>query len=441
MSDEEPGSDQETVLDESWDDSAIEAATRRTLGTRVLHLGVKLGVAGILISGIVGGVSLLHLRAELRSEPDAVPALEVAVSEMVLQSSYPLQQRFAGRLEPRRSTVMAFERGGLLTEVLVEEGDAIAAGQLIATLDIAPLEARRAELEAERKVLLARLELARITTDRQRKLSKQGNSSKQRYDEARLEAEAVKAQVVSIEAAMAQLDIEIAKSSLTAPYAGRIAARSSDEGSILAAGSPVVMLMETQVLEARIGLNPAAAASLEIGQTYRLEVDRREVAARLVALRPDMASGTRTIAALFRIASASDPALEDFFLGDLAVLSLDKTVPQPGFWVPLTALVAAPKGLWTVYTAAVDGDGGHSVALEAVVVHHVHAEQAYVSGSLVDGSKVIMAGPHRVAPGQSVTPIPYRPVPPSATPATREAEALVLFSPPDLSLSPSEPGR
>lgn len=430
MRDRETGPDDNAGDDGSDDDWAIEAATSHSALGRALRLGAKLGVAGILITGIVGSVSLLHLRAELRSEPDAVAPLEVAVVEMTLQSSYPLQQRFAGRLEARRSTVMAFERGGLLTEVLVEEGEAITAGQVVATLDIAPLAARRNELEAEREVLLARLELARITTERQRKLAKQGNASKQRFDEARLEAEAVQAQVLSIDAALTQLDIDIAKSSLTAPYAGRIAARNSDEGSILAAGSPVVMLMESDVLEARIGLNPAAAASLESGESYRLDVDGRAVAARLVALRPDMAGGTRTIAALFRIEGA-----EQFFLGDLAVLSLEKAVPQSGYWVPLTALVAAPKGLWTLYTAQPDGQGGHQVALEAVVVHHVHAEQAYVSGSLTEGAQVIMAGPHRVAPGQSVTPIPHRPVAPSATPEAAASEALVLFTAPNLPLS------
>ncbi len=417
----------EILEDEAGDDRAVETATRTGLGRRILRTGAKLGVGGLLIAGIVGGVSLLHLRAELRSEPDAVPPLEVAVAEMRLESSYPLQERFAGRLEARRSTVMAFERAGLLTDVMVEEGDAITAGQIIAELDIAPLLARRDELDAEKVALLARVELARITTERQRKLSNQGNTSKQRYDEARLEAEALRAEVISIDAALAQLDIDIAKSTLTAPYSGRIAARSSDEGSILAAGTPVAMLMETDVLEARIGLNPAAAASLQIGATYSLDVDGGRVAARLLALRPDMTSGTRTIAALFRMEQAGG-----FFLGDLAILTLDKAVPQPGFWVPLTALVAAPKGLWTVYTVEPTADGGHRVALEAVVVHHVHAEQAYVSGSLMEGSLVVLAGPHRVAPGQSVTPIPYEP---EVLPSPEEgqlSQSLVVFSAPRL---------
>ena len=193
------------------DDGAIEEATRPSRLGRVLALGSKFGIAGLLIAGMVGGISFLHLQAELRPEAEAVPPLNVAIAEMELQPSYSLQGRFAGRLEARRSTRLAFERGGLLTEVLVEEGDRIALGQVIARLDVAPLAARREELEAERKALLVRLELARIATQRQKQPVRQGNASKQRYDEARLEAQALNAQVLSIEAAMSQLEIDIAK--------------------------------------------------------------------------------------------------------------------------------------------------------------------------------------------------------------------------------------
>ncbi len=417
------------------DDAALDEATRPSAGGRILRLGARLGFAGLLVAAMAGGISFLHLRAELRGAPDAVPPLAVAVTQVVLQGDYPLHERFAGRLEARRSTDLGFERGGLLTEVLVEEGDAIESGQVIARLDTAPLQARRAELEAEREALLARLELARITTERQKQLSRQGNSSKQRYDEARLEAQALNAQVLSVEAALSQLDITIAKSTLFAPYAGRIAARASDEGSILAAGAAVVTLLESQVLEARIGLSAPAAAGLEIGRSYPLEIAGRRQSGRLTALRPDMAGGTRTVAALFRL---QEPAAA--FLGELAVLALEKRVEQEGFWVPVTALVSAPKGLWTLYTAVPEGDGGHRVGLEAVVVHHLDDERAYVSGSLLPGSLAILAGPHRVAPGQRVTPHRHEEPNPDGEEVADEPAAQVVFKAPGFGL-PADSGR
>ncbi len=377
---------------------------------RAAVLGAKVTVALLLVGTMVGGIGLLHLRAQNEEEAKTVPPLPVAVTEVRMEQGYDLNQRYAGRLEPRRSTDLAFERDGLLTAVLVEEGDSLAMGQVVAVLDIEPLEARRAELEAQRAALVSRLELARITTKRQQQLSRQGNSSKQRYDEARLEAQALEAELGSIDASIRQLDIEIEKSTLTAPYAGRVASRDSDEGAIVSSGTPVVTLMEASVMEARIGLSPNAASSLRVGANYTLEVDQRPVQGELVALRPDMATGTRTVSALFRLSSQ-----ETFFLGELAILNVPREVRQDGIWLPLTALVAAPKGLWNVYTLIQDDDGGKFVGQEAVFVHHVAGEFAYVSGSLKPGALVINAGPHRVAPGQRVAPQVSPPMTPPAT--------------------------
>ncbi len=383
-----------------WDDELLEDDVGEPSRLRrMAALAAKLAVALLLVGIMVAGIGFLHLRAQNHAEANAVPPLPVAVTEVRLEQGYSLDQRFAGRLEPRRTTQLAFERDGLLTAVLVEEGDSLELGQVVAVLDIEPLEARRAELEAERAALLSRLELARITTQRQQQLSRQGNASKQRYDEARLEAKALEAELGSIDASLRQLDIVIDKSTLTAPYAGRVAARDSDEGAIVGAGTPVVTLVEASVMEARIGLSPSAAESLEVGDDYALEVDRRAVKGTLVALRPDMATGTRTVSALFRLKSN-----ETFFLGELAILNVPRDVRQAGIWLPLTALVAAPKGLWTVYTLNPDDDGDDRVEQEAVLVHHVAGELAFVSGSLQPGSLVINAGPHRVAPGQTVLP-------------------------------------
>ncbi|GAB5471487.1 MAG: efflux RND transporter periplasmic adaptor subunit [Rhodospirillales bacterium] len=363
--------------------------------------GAKLSVGLLLIGAMVGGIGLLHLRAQVQDEGAAVPPLPVSVAAVELSPGYRYQQRFAGRLEARRSTTLAFERGGLLTEVLVEEGDSLSEGQLVARLDVEPLQARRAELQAQRAAVVARLELARITTKRQQTLVRQGNASKQRFDEARLEAVALEAEVGSLEAAIRQLDIDIEKSSLIAPYAGRVAARDSDEGAILAAGSPVVELVETGNIEARIGLSPGAAATLEIGRRYPLLIGEETVEGQLLALRPDMATGTRTVSALFTLI---EPA--EVFLGELVVLKIGRDVAQPGFWLPLTALVAAPKGLWTAYTVEESEAGDARVAQEAVWVHHQSGEAVYVSGSLKPGALIVIAGPHRIVPGQTVDPLP-----------------------------------
>jgi len=378
-----------------------EAGSRRGLGRRIAAFGAKGLVAAGMIGLVVLGVGLLHMRAATRAEPEAAPPLPVAVAPAVRQEGFVTERAYVGRLEARRGSLLSFELGGLLTRVFVDEGDAVQAGQVLARLDTKALAARRDELEAQLQSVQARLELARLTTDRQRQLSDQGHSSQQRYDEARLEAEALRAEEQSLRASIRRLDIDIEKSSLRAPFAGRIAQRMHDEGAVLAAGAPLMEVLETAALQARIGISPDAARSLRGEQDYRLNYGEETLTARLVALRPDLTRDTRTMTALFAL-----PQSEALPIGELVSLSLPERVVQSGSWVPLEALVDGTKGLWTVYVIDRGDAERPRIAQEAVVVHHVDGERAYVSGSLAAGEEVIVMGAHRVAPGQLVDPRP-----------------------------------
>lgn len=53
-------------------------------------------------------------------------------------------------MEPARRSSLGFERGGLLQDVEVDEGDRVTEGMIVARLNTRELESRRAELMAER---------------------------------------------------------------------------------------------------------------------------------------------------------------------------------------------------------------------------------------------------------------------------------------------------
>lgn len=72
------------------------------------------------------------------------------------RASVQLEQIFVGWVEARQRSELGFERGGRLTELLVREGDPVAAGATLARLDTSLLLAARAERLAEQ----AKAELA-----------------------------------------------------------------------------------------------------------------------------------------------------------------------------------------------------------------------------------------------------------------------------------------
>ena len=371
--------------------------SKPSVGRRIAKAAASLGVAAILLAAIGGGASILHQRAAARvGIVDPTPPLPVASQMLQVEEAYAVTDRYAGRLEPARETPLSFERAGLLIEVAVDEGDAVQAGQVIAQLDVEPLLAERAQLEAERRQREAALELARLTTERQQTLQRQGHASMQRYDEARLSAEGLVAELARIDAAIAAIDIDIAKSEILAPFAGRVADRFTDEGRVVSSGAPVVRLLESGRAQVRIGVSPAAAATLSAGDRVVLSSAGLEMPAVVSAVRPDLAGGTRTVPVLFELSEA--PPIP---FGEIVELAIDRQVPARGAWLPLAALSEGPKGLWVI-TTIVEGDGGPVTAREAVEVIHVSGGNAYVRGTFADATRVVVNGGNRTAPGQRV---------------------------------------
>lgn len=363
---------------------------------RIVRLLATGGVALLLI-GLIGlGTAALHLRASAEapaSERAPVP-VEVVRAERV--DGHVVEQRFAGRLEPAREADLAFEQPGLVVRVTVEEGDEVRAGAVVARLDPDRLEAERDRLRAERAATAADLELARLTEARQKDLTGKGFSSAQRYDEARLAVQALEARLEQIGAAIRAVEIDLGKTELRAPFAGSIAARMADEGAVVAAGQPVVQLIESGRPRARIGLSPQAAASLERSATYRIVAAGQGIEATLVAVNPDLATTTRTVPVLFEVADPGDARF-----GDVVELVLERTVGGQGFWLPRSALSEGRKGLFEVYTVVRDGDRA-LIGREAVEVVHAAGDRVFVRGTLTDGVEVVARGPHRVIPGQTV---------------------------------------
>lgn len=367
-------------------------------GSRLLRLaGASLAILAAL--GAAGiATAAFQERAVLRSEASAQPPtpLPVATTRLVPETGYAIDERFAGRVEPARRTMLAFERAGTLVAVAVEEGARVEAGDLIARLDTRSLEAEEVRLSARLEEARAALDLARLTLARQDALSDRGHASAQRLDEARLAERVEAARLAEIEAALASLAVDLDKAVLRAPFAGTVGARRVDEGAVVAPGAAVVEILESGRERVRIGLSREAAAGLSPGAGLSIEIAGRFHPARVSALRPDLDGATRTLTALLELDRPSGaPA------GEITTLTIPRRVDEPGIWVPLASLTEGRRGLWSLLVASSE-DGAARIAREPVEVLHVEGTRAFVRGAFAPGTALVAEGPHRITPGQRV---------------------------------------
>lgn len=365
---------------------------------RQLSAFIKKTFGILVLAGIGAGIAAFVLAPKDRTTvaPKTVRALPVDTFVARRSTGYEVKRAFAGRIVAGRTSRMGFERGGLLSRVTVDDGDQVKTGQVVARLDTAQLETRRRELAAEKNEAEARLTQAKLIEKRQADLLKRGHAAQQTYDNAKYEVAALAARLARIEAATASLDVDIAKSVLRAPFAGRVAERKVDEGTVVSAGQPVLEIYETGRQEARIGIPADMAAAMVPGRRFELDVGTKPRAAAVLSVSPTVDPATRTVNAILRL----DPGP---FLpaGKIVRLSLPRRFDQAGFWVPTTALSEGTRGLWSLYTI-VDG----KVARHAVEVLHVESRRVYVRGTLKDGDIVIRSGTHRLVPGQPVRLLP-----------------------------------
>lgn len=143
---------------------------------------------------------------------------------------------------------------------------------------------------------------------------------------------------------------------------------------------------------------PALLPSLKSDASYTLTVEGTAYPAALLQILPQLDPAARTATARFRF-STPTPAVR---AGQLVELSLDRTIDEAGFWVPLTALAEANRGLWSLFLAVPDGAGGYTAQRSLVEILHSTTEQAFVRGDLVTGDRVVQSGVGRLVPGQAL---------------------------------------
>jgi RND family efflux transporter MFP subunit len=357
--------------------------------------------------------SIRHLLLASLVLPALLFADPMSVTTMAINKSdhYEVTRSYAGQLRHQRQSQLGFETPGTVNQVHVLEGDLVARGAILVSLDqaairaelkgaLSDVETARARVNAQR----AQLRLSEATLKRNQTLSSQGHVSDQLLDELAQQTEiqaanlnVVESSLIAASARAEQVAVKLAKTEIKAPYAARIQTRHLDEGSIVSPGTPVISLVENGNLEANIGFPEDMLGALKPGETYEFTVNKQQIPGRLKAILPRVDAANGTVTTQFILDA------DDLFGGSLAVLNLSVPVAAEGYWVPISALAESQRGLWSVLVVEPTSEGEHTVESRLVEILHRGDRAVYVRGTLRDGDLIVASGTGRIVPGQSVS--------------------------------------
>ncbi|GHF23037.1 multidrug transporter [Kordiimonas sediminis] len=352
---------------------------------------------GGAITLCLGILITVRLGASPQTEETAPKPLPVKTVTAHLQDTYQVRRSFTGRAIARRESHLSFELGGTLKSVAVDFGSTVQKGDVLASLDTSRLEAQLNQMLAEQEEIAATLRLAERTLSRTQETFKRGHTSAQRLDEAEANMISLQAQERRLAAAVNAVRIDLGKHTLTAPYDGVITSRTADEGSVLAAGTPLLQIVEASVIEAHIGM-PAdfASASALADQVKLYTASRQQITDfKIKSVVPTLSGQTRTMLVTFELPAGAAKH------GELIHAVIDDTLQSTGAWLPLRAVSSDVRGLWRVYKVFED-EKGHYVRFENIQIIYTDKERVFVTGTISDGDIIISNGMDRLAPRQRV---------------------------------------
>lgn len=372
----------------------VSAKRARTGGTVLVVLAVLIGASAF------GWFA--RSDEPVRTAGPGVEPLAVPWSAVAWEPGYTVTRSFVGRVEARQSTDAGFEVPGMIAGIDVEEGDAVASGAVIATLDDRRLRARRDELVADRDRARAQLELARLTLGRVARAHEREAATQNEKDEAEKAVDTAAAELARADAAVVSIDVDLDKTAIRSPFDAVVARRYVDTGRVVDAGTPVVHLLERPAPEVRIGVGGDAIDAIAVGQRFGVVIRDRSVPGEVTAILPTRDRVGRGVDVVLTL----DAELDGIRQGDLARVRVERPIQDRGFWVPTQALTEGVRGLWSVYLIEeVENQSGRPVIRRAdVEVLHTDTDRAYVRGALDDGERYVTGGLHRLAPGMTVRP-------------------------------------
>lgn len=328
------------------------------LAAAVLGAAVALFVPSLLGHGPSGGAP--GGEGGWSGGAEAPAAVETATVE---RGTFTDRAEFVGTLEARARAELYAKTPGQIEELRAETGERVEAGRVLAVIEndeqeqgLAQARAALRRTEATLTQRRAALQVAETTARRLRQLSAQNLLPQQDLDDTEAALLAARAQVqvaeAQVEEARAQLQgaqVELARTLVTAPFAGHIGKRHLDVGARAGNDQPLFSLVDLSVIRTTVPLTERDAARVEPGQPAVLHTDsfpERSFEGRVARMASVFDPQTHTTEAEIEIDNPEGLLKPGMF----ATVTIDFESLEDALLVPATALVERDRDTW-IYIA------------------------------------------------------------------------------------------
>lgn len=380
-----------------------------------------------LLALALGWAAPLQAQAQAQTSAQPAPGAGPSVTITKAKISEIVQSVVvSGSMIARDEVLVSPEVDGIaIVELLAEEGDKVAAGQVLARLSRTTLEVQKAQNDAQvaraeaaiaqsnAQIVEAEANLvqARNAFDRTKALRESGNASNETYDQRDAAARSASARLNSSRQALAistadlalakaqgrDIEVKLARTEIKAPAAGLISRRNARLGAIvaLAAADPLFRIIADGAIELQADVAEVELPGLKLGQSVAVTPAGASVALageiRLIAPEVDKQSRLGRV----RVALKGNPPVA---IGSFA-RGLIETGRKNAVTLPLSAITYARSG------ATVQSVSDGKVTTKKVQLGLAGDGRAEIVSGVAEGESVVARAGTFVRDGDVITPV------------------------------------
>ena len=287
--------------------------------------------------------------------------------------------------------------GGRVTQVLVDAGSWVKAGQVLAVVDRSVQIEQAAQLSASIQAARAQAALAQAEYDRAIALQARGFISKSDIDTKKATRDAAFAQVRVAQAQLGATRAQIGQLNVVAPVSGLILARNVEVGQVVSSGSTALFrLAEGGQMEMRAQLSQQDLANVHVGVPATVTPVGADapISGSVWQVAPTIDPTSRL--GMVRIAIPYTPAVKPGGFAQAAITSGTTTAPL----LPQSAVLSDEQGNY-VYII----DARNLVERRNIKIGNVSDAGVTIAEGLTGSESVVLSAGPFLNPGQKVKPI------------------------------------
>ncbi|MFM8740055.1 MAG: efflux RND transporter periplasmic adaptor subunit [Cytophagales bacterium] len=329
---------------------------------------------------------IASLEKEIKAaDPSFGRGTAVLVSPIVVKKgSFEHLTEVRGSAESRRNVTLSAQMGGEIRRVSVREGDRVAKGQVLVTLNTEVLASTLAEIKSS-------YELAKTVFERQEKLWNQKIGTEVQYLQAKNNKESLEKRIAATQAQMDQFVVR-------APFGGLVDDVSALEGQMATPGAPLVRMVNAEDLYIRADVSEDFLGRVNKGDAATITIPalNKELKSTVSSVGQVINPENRTFSIEIRL-----PDGYNVKPNQVAIVSFRDYANANTFSVPTKIIQRDNKGQF-VFGIETKGNTSNAKKLYVQLGTSYKGQTEVIEG-LTDGQTIIGEGFRDVADGLEVT--------------------------------------